>query len=132
MVGAVDRGDYGGPLVAWMGTVVRLRRHPEGRPGLYAQFEENVWWVRQEHQPSSMAAGLRVLSREKEMPGSGTNWRAVVPAEQRFLITNLLGEAEEQLQQLRGAQVGASERRPAGTGRASHFSQNSRIRSSMR
>lgn len=42
------------------------------------------------------------------MPGSGTNWRAVVPAEQRFLITNLLGEAEEQLQQLRGAQVGTT------------------------
>ncbi|MFF9402715.1 DNA-binding protein [Streptomyces sp. NPDC014744] len=100
--------DYGGPLIAWMGTVVRLRRHPEGRPGLYARFEENLWWVRQEHQPSSMAAGLRVLSREKKMPGSGTNWRAVVPAEQRFLITNLLGEAEEQLQQLRGGQVGTT------------------------
>ncbi|MES9512135.1 DNA-binding protein [Streptomyces sp. NPDC000609] len=100
--------DYGGPLVAWMGAVVRLRRHPEGRPGLYARFGENVWWVRQEHQPSSMAAGLRVLAREKKMPGSGTNWRAVVPAEQRFLITNLLGEAEEQLQELRGAQVGAT------------------------
>lgn len=42
------------------------------------------------------------------MPGSGTNWRAVVPAEQRFLITNLLGEVEEQLQQLRGAQVGTT------------------------
>ncbi|MGW2089958.1 hypothetical protein [Streptomyces sp. NPDC001880] len=90
------------------GAVVRLRRHPEGRPGLYARFEENVWWVRQEYQPSTMAAGLRVLAREKKMPGSGTNWRAVVPAEQRFLITNLLGEAEEQLQQLRGAQVGTT------------------------
>ncbi|MFE3947530.1 DNA-binding protein [Streptomyces sp. NPDC059118] len=100
--------DYEGPLIAWTGTVIRLRRHPEGRPGLYARFEENVWWVRQEHQPSSMAAGLRVLSREKKMPGSGTNWRAVVPAEQRLLITNLLGEAEEQLQELRGAQVGAT------------------------
>ncbi|WP_331747553.1 DNA-binding protein (plasmid) [Streptomyces sp. NBC_00984] len=100
--------DYGGPLIAWMGTVVRLRRHPEGRPGLYARFGENVWWVRQEHQPSTVAAGLRVLAGEKKLPGSGTNWRAVVPAEQRFLITNLLGEVEEQLQQLRGAQVGTT------------------------
>ncbi|MFF4179775.1 hypothetical protein [Streptomyces sp. NPDC001750] len=100
--------DYGGPLVAWMGAVIRLRRRPEGRSGPYARFDENLWWVRQEHQPSSMAAGLRVLTSEKKMPGSGTNWRAVVPAEQRFVITNLLGEAEEQLQQLRGAQVGTT------------------------
>ncbi|MEU5438232.1 DNA-binding protein [Streptomyces sp. NPDC020719] len=98
--------DYAGPLLVWMGTVVRLRRHPEGLAGPYAQFDENLWWVRQEHQPSTMAAQLRVLTREKKMPGSGTNWRAVVDAEQRFTITNLLGEVEEQLQQLRGAQVG--------------------------
>ncbi|WP_425315800.1 TnsA-like heteromeric transposase endonuclease subunit [Streptomyces olivoreticuli] len=100
--------DYGCPLLAWMGSVIRLRRHPGGRPGPYARFDENPWWVRQEHRPSTMAAGLRVLSREKKAPGSGTNWRAVVPAEQRFLITNLLGEAEEQLQQLHGAQVGTT------------------------
>ncbi|WP_317987183.1 DNA-binding protein [Streptomyces kanamyceticus] len=98
--------DHGGLLLAWMGTVVRLRRHPGGQPGPFARFEENLWWVRQEHQPSTMAAGLRVVSRERKAPGSGTNWRAVVPAEQRFTITNLLGEAEEQLQQLHGAQVG--------------------------
>ncbi|WP_367141122.1 MULTISPECIES: hypothetical protein [Streptomyces] len=48
------------------------------------------------------------MSREKKAHGSGTNWRAVVPAEQRFLITNLLGEAKEQLQQLHGAQVGTT------------------------
>ncbi|MFE5097810.1 hypothetical protein ACFRCI_48110 [Streptomyces sp. NPDC056638] len=98
---------YGGPLIAWMGAVIRLRRRPKGRPGPYARFEENLWWVRQEHQPSTMAAGLRVLTREKKMPGSGTNWLAV-PAEQRFVITNLLGEAEEHLQQLHGAQVGTT------------------------
>lgn len=46
--------DHGGPLIAWMGTVIRLRRHPEGRPGPYARFDENLWWVRQEHQPSTM------------------------------------------------------------------------------
>ncbi|WP_345945383.1 DNA-binding protein [Streptomyces albus subsp. chlorinus] len=100
--------DHGGPLIAWMGTVVRLCRRPGVRPGLYGRFDENLWWVRQEHQPSTMAAGLRVLSREKKAPGSGTNWRAVVPAEQQFVITNLLGEAEEQLQQLRGVQVGTT------------------------
>ncbi|MCT2544102.1 MULTISPECIES: hypothetical protein [Streptomyces] len=53
-----------------MGTVIRLRRRPEGRPGPYARFDENLWWVRQEHQPSTMAAGLRVLTRAKKMPGS--------------------------------------------------------------
>ncbi|RCH59724.1 DNA-binding protein [Streptomyces sp. SDr-06] len=100
--------DYGGPLIAWMGTVVRLRRYPQKRPGSDTGFEENLWGVRQEHQPPTMAAGLRVLAREKRMPGSGTNWRAAVPAEQRFVITNLLGEAEEQLQQLHGAQVGTT------------------------
>ncbi|MFE5869546.1 DNA-binding protein [Streptomyces roseifaciens] len=100
--------DYGGPLLAWMGTVIRLRRRPGGLAGPYARFDGNLWWVRQEHQPSAMAGGLRVLSREKKAPGSGTNWRAVVPAEQRFLITNLLGEAEEQLQQLHGVQVGTT------------------------
>ncbi|MFD9196401.1 MULTISPECIES: DNA-binding protein [Streptomyces] len=98
----------GGPLIAWIGAVVRLRRSPEKQPGPNVRFEENLWWVRQEHQPSTMAVQLRVLSREKKMPGSGTNWRAVVPAEQRFVITNLLGEAEEQLQQLHGAQVGVT------------------------
>ncbi|WP_317453620.1 DNA-binding protein [Streptomyces sp. CBMA152] len=100
--------DHGGPLIAWMGTVVRRRRHPEGRPGPYARFEENLWWVRQEHQAATMAAQLRALSKERKTPGSGTNWRSTVSAEQRFLIENLLGDAEEQLQQLRGAQSGTT------------------------
>ncbi|MEV2257008.1 hypothetical protein AB0I94_41830 [Streptomyces sp. NPDC050147] len=107
-LGPVVAVDYGNPLIVWMGTVVRLRRRPEGLVGPYARFDQNLWWVRQEHQPSTMAAGLRVLGREKKMPGSGTNWRAAVPAEQRFVITNLLGEVEEQLQQLGGAQVGTT------------------------
>ncbi|MGP3974419.1 hypothetical protein ACTWQF_10505 [Streptomyces sp. 8N114] len=79
-LGPLAAVDYGGPLLAWLGTVVRLRRRPGGRPGRYARFDENLWWVRQEHQLSTMAAGLRVLSREKKAPGSGTNWRAVLPA----------------------------------------------------
>ncbi|MEV4927273.1 DNA-binding protein [Streptomyces roseoverticillatus] len=107
-LGPLAAADYGGPLLAWMGTVIRRRRHPEGRPGPYARFDENLWWVRQEHQPPSMAAQLRVLSKEKKTPGSGTNRRSTVSAEQRFLIENLIGDAEEQLQQLRGAQSGTT------------------------
>ncbi|MFI1184085.1 DNA-binding protein [Streptomyces sp. NPDC020799] len=100
--------DHGGPLLAWMGAVIRLRRRPGGRPGPFARFDEDLWWVRQEHQPAAMAAGLRAVSRERMTPGSGTSWRAAVPAEQRFLIENLLGDAEEQLLQLRGAQSGTT------------------------
>ncbi|MGW1077283.1 hypothetical protein [Streptomyces sp. NPDC002537] len=104
--------DYGGPLIAWMGTVIRLRRHPGGRPGPYARFDENPWWVRQEHQPVTMAGQLRVLGKEKRAPGSGTMWRTVVPAEQRARIGNLIDSAEEQLVQLRGVQSGRPPRSP--------------------
>ncbi|MET9663267.1 hypothetical protein [Streptomyces sp. NPDC006510] len=102
--------DYGGPLIAWTGTVIRLRRHPEGRPGPFVRFDENLWWVRQEHQPATMAAQLRVLGKERASPGSGTTWRSVVPAEQRALITALVDKAGEQLAQLRGAQHAMTER----------------------
>ncbi|WTW24508.1 DNA-binding protein (plasmid) [Streptomyces sp. NBC_00019] len=101
-LGPLAATDYGGPLIAWMGAVVRARRG-HNRPDPYAK---DRWWVRQELQPATMAGQLRVRAKEKRAPGSGTNWRAVVPAEQRFLITNLLGEAEEQVLLLRGAQVG--------------------------
>lgn len=53
-----------------------------------------------------MAGQLRVLSKERSAPGSGTTWRSAVPAEQRALITSLVNDAEEQLTQLRGAQYG--------------------------
>ncbi|GGU93311.1 hypothetical protein GCM10010260_30260 [Streptomyces filipinensis] len=53
-----------------------------------------------------MAGQLRVLGKEKRAPGSGTMWRAAVPAEQRRLITSAIDSAEEQLLQLRGVQTG--------------------------
>jgi hypothetical protein len=56
--------------------------------------------------PSPWAGQLRVLSKERSAPGSGTTWRSAVPAEQRALITSLVNDAEEQLTQLRGAQYG--------------------------
>ncbi|WSW30140.1 DNA-binding protein [Streptomyces sp. NBC_01003] len=103
-LGPVVATDYGGPLIVWMGAVVRMRRG-QNRPDPYAK---DSWWVRQELQPASMAAQLRVRAKEEKAPGSGTTWRAAVSAEQRFLITNLLGEAEEQVLLLRGAQVGST------------------------
>lgn len=42
------------------------------------------------------------------MGGSGTRWRATVPAEHRLRITQLLDDAREQLAQLRGAQSGTT------------------------
>ncbi|MFD5309008.1 hypothetical protein [Streptomyces ardesiacus] len=54
----------------------------------------------------TMAGQLRVLGKEKKAPGSGTMWRATVPAEQRRLISSTLGSVQEQLLQLRGVQTG--------------------------
>ncbi|MGW5611658.1 DNA-binding protein [Streptomyces sp. NPDC003753] len=94
--------DYGGPLTSWMGSVIRLRRGGGGPPG----YDNDPWWLRQEHQSATMAGQLRVLGKEKKAPGSGRMWRAAVPAEQRTLITRAIESAEEQLLQLRGAQTG--------------------------
>lgn len=85
-----------------MGAVIRIRRGAGGPPG----YANDPWWLRQEHEPATMAAQLRVLSKERSAPGSGTTWRSTVPAEQRALITSLVNDAEEQLTQLRGAQYG--------------------------
>ncbi|MFE9613489.1 DNA-binding protein [Streptomyces sp. NPDC006012] len=101
-LGPLAATDYGGPLTSWMGAVIRLRRGAGGPPG----YGNDPWWLRQEHQTASMAAQLRVLSKERSAPGSGTTWRSAVPAEQRALITSLVNDAEEQLTQLRGAQYG--------------------------
>lgn len=100
--GRLSAVDHGGPLIAWMGAVIRRRRGEGGPPG----YDSNPWWVRQEHQPAAMASQLRMLAKERSSPGSGTTWRSVVPAERRALITSLNGGAEEQLTQLRGAQRG--------------------------
>jgi hypothetical protein len=101
-LGPLASVDYGGPLLAWMGSVIRIRRGASGPPG----YGNDPWWLRKEHHPATMAAQLRVLAQEKKSPGSGTRWRSTVPAEQRVLISSRIGDAEEQLVQLRGAQSG--------------------------
>ncbi|GHC73239.1 DNA-binding protein [Streptomyces cinnamoneus] len=101
-LGPLAATDHGGPLIAWMGSVIRQRRAAGGPPG----YDDDPWWVRREHQPVTMAGHLRVLGKEKKAPGSGRMWRASVPAEQRMLITSTIESAEEQLLQLRGAQTG--------------------------
>ncbi|NEB18741.1 DNA-binding protein [Streptomyces coelicoflavus] len=101
-LGPLAATDHGGPLIAWMGSVIRLRRGAGGPPG----YDNDPWWLRREHQAATMAGQLRVLGKEKKAPGSGTMWRATVPAEQRRLITSTLDSAEEQLLQLRGVQTG--------------------------
>ncbi|MFF8610896.1 DNA-binding protein [Streptomyces sp. NPDC015346] len=103
-LGPLAAADHGGPLIAWMGGVIRRRRTAGGSPG----WGDDPWWVRREHQPVTMAGQLRVLGKEKRAPGSGTMWRAAVPAEQRAQISSLVDGAQEQLIQLRGAQAGSS------------------------
>ncbi|WP_432246630.1 DNA-binding protein [Streptomyces sanyensis] len=103
-LGPLAATDHGGPLIAWMGSVIRLRRGAGGPPG----YDNDPWWLRQEHQAATMAGQLRVLGKEKKAPGSGTMWRAAVPAEQRRLITSAIDCAEEELLQLRGVQTGAT------------------------
>ncbi|MGW5283447.1 DNA-binding protein [Streptomyces collinus] len=101
-LGPLAATDHGGPLIAWMGSVIRLRRGVGGPPG----YGNDPWWLRQEHQAATMAGQLRVLGKEKRAPGSGTMWRAAVPPEQRMLITSTVDSAQEQLLQLRGVQTG--------------------------
>ncbi|WP_328952565.1 DNA-binding protein [Kitasatospora purpeofusca] len=103
-LGPLAAVDYGGPLTAWMGTVISQRRVVVLPPG----HRDGLWRVRREHRPTGMAAQLRALTKEVKTPGSGTVWRSAVPPEQRMLITGLLDDAEEQLIQLRGAQRGSS------------------------
>ncbi|MGW4545097.1 DNA-binding protein [Streptomyces violaceorubidus] len=103
-LGPLAAADHGGPLIAWMGGIVR-RRRTAGRP-LVPGYADDPWWVRREHQPVSMAGQLRVLGKEKRAPGSGRMWRSTVSAEQRMLITETIETAEEQLLQLRGVQTG--------------------------
>ncbi|MFE9539709.1 DNA-binding protein [Streptomyces sp. NPDC006691] len=103
-LGPLAATDYGGPLTSWMGAVIRLRRGAGGPPG----YDNDPWWLRQEHQPATMAGQLRVLAAEAQEGGSGTRWRATVSAEPRFHITRLLDDAREELAQLRGVQSGTT------------------------
>lgn len=95
--------DYDAALIAWMGSIIRIR-HGIGEPP--PGRGHDPWWVRQEHQPATMAGQLRVLAKEKRSPGSGTMWRSMVSAERRGVITSLIRDAEDQLTQLRGVQTG--------------------------
>lgn len=74
-LGPLAATDYGGPLTSWMGAVIRLRRGAGGPPG----YDNDPWWLRQEHQSATLAGQLRVLGKEKKAPGSATTWRAAVP-----------------------------------------------------
>jgi len=112
-LGPVVAVDYGGPLIAWMGAVVRGRRAGAGSgpgvgSGVGLGWVDDPWRVRQEDRPATAAALLRSLGKERKAGGSGTLWRTMVPAEERMLIGELVGEAEEQLLQLRGAQTGST------------------------
>ncbi len=101
-LGPLAATDHGGPLIAWMGGVIRRRN---GRPSV-GDRSEDPWWVRRENQPVPMATALRLLAKERKEAGSGTRWRSTVSPEQRMLIASTIDSAEEQLLQLRGVQAG--------------------------
>jgi len=103
-LGAELAADHGSPLNDWKGAVVRARRRETGPPG----WPEDPWRLKREQQPATMAGQLRVLAAEQQAGGSGTRWRATVPAEQRFRITQLVDEAREQLVELRGVHSGTT------------------------
>ncbi|WP_308016634.1 MULTISPECIES: DNA-binding protein [Streptomyces violaceusniger group] len=103
-LGPLSAVDYGGPLLAWMGAVIRRRRGEGGPPG----WRDDPWRLRREQQPATMAGGLRVMTAEAHSGGSATRWRAAVSAEHRLHITQLVKEAGEQLVELRGVHSGTT------------------------
>ncbi|MEU0650137.1 DNA-binding protein [Streptomyces umbrinus] len=102
-LGPLVAADYGGPLSDWRSAIVRAHRGG-GPPG----WRDDPWHLKREQQPATMAGQLRVMAAEAQAGGSGTRWRATVPAEHRFHITQLLDEAREELAQLRGVQSGTT------------------------
>lgn len=103
-LGPLSAVDYGGPLIAWMGAVIRRRRGEGGPPG----WRDDPWRLQQEQRPATMAGQLRVLAAEQQSGGSGTRWRATVDAEHRFRIEQLISEVQEQLGELRGGHSGTT------------------------
>ncbi|WKX15983.1 hypothetical protein [Streptomyces sp. NL15-2K] len=97
-LGPLSAVDYGGPLLTWMGAVIRQRRGEGGPTG----WRDDPWRLQREQQPATMACQLRVMAAEQQSGGSGTRWRATVSAEHRFQIQQMIGEAREQRRQLRG------------------------------
>jgi hypothetical protein len=102
-LGPLVAADYDSALGDFTGALVRARR------GVVAQgWRDDPWQLRREREPVTMAGRLRVMAAEARAGGSGTRWRATVPAEQRSRIGELVDEAREDLAQLRGVQSGST------------------------
>ncbi|MGC0407300.1 hypothetical protein RKD31_000543 [Streptomyces sp. SAI-163] len=103
-LGPLAAVDYGGPLLAWMGAVIRRRRGAGGPPG----WRDDPWRLKRELQPATMAGLLRVMAAEERVGGSGSRWRAAVSAEQRSRIEQSTAQARDQLVELRGVHSGTT------------------------
>lgn len=103
-LGPLATVDHGGPLLAWMGAVIRQRRSDGGPPG----WRDEPWRLKREQQPATMAGQLRVMAAEQQSGGSGSRWRAAVSAEQRFQLEQSVAQAREQLAELRGVHSGTT------------------------
>ncbi|MFE2463691.1 DNA-binding protein [Streptomyces sp. NPDC059402] len=103
-LGPLAAVDHGGPLLAWMGAVIRRRRGAGGPPG----WRDDPWQLKRELQPATMAGLLRVMAAEERAGGSGSRWRAAVSAEHRFQLEQSIAQAREQLVQLRGVHSGTT------------------------
>jgi hypothetical protein len=103
-LGPLSAVDYGGPLLAWMGAVIRQRRGDGGPPG----WRDDPWLLKREQRPATMAGQLRVMAAEQQSGGSGSRWRATVSAEHRFQLEQLIDQAREQLVEVRGAHSGTT------------------------
>ncbi|MFG3013779.1 DNA-binding protein [Streptomyces cinerochromogenes] len=103
-LGPLSAVDHGGPLLAWMGAVIRRRRGEGGPPG----WRDDPWRLKREQQPATMAGQLRVMAAEQQSGGSGSLWRTAVSAEHRFRIEQSIGKAREQLVELRGVHSGTT------------------------
>ncbi|WP_199837809.1 TniQ family protein [Streptomyces sp. NRRL S-1521] len=103
-LGPLAAVDHGGPLLAWMGALIRRRRGAGGPPGC----RDDPWRLKRELQPATMAGLLRVLAAEERVGGSGSRWRAAVSAEHRFQLEQLIDQAREQLVEVRGVHSGTT------------------------
>ncbi|WP_230424323.1 TniQ family protein [Streptomyces radicis] len=103
-LGEMAAAQYAEPLLAWMGAVAR-RRDGRERTGWFA---DDPWRVKNEHRPVTAAAQLRAMAKDAAAGGSGITWRRAVAAERRAVIAALIGDAEDQMEGLRGGQYGSA------------------------